>query len=160
MNRTTIKVTGISVGVALLYSLYHLLDRRKKDKKASDLIQHINQQLKPNTAGLQAEKAFDIFYLEDLQSKVDASLILLKTIMAQQFAKEIHSAWAWWGDDENKVYGVFRRLKDKAQVAQVAKAYQELYKVNLIDQLSDRLNKKEVGKVLQIVQALPDYRTF
>ncbi|GAK75611.1 hypothetical protein JCM19296_1203 [Nonlabens ulvanivorans] len=50
-------------------------------------------------------------------------------------------------------------MKDKVQVSQVAKAYQETYSKNLIDTLKDRFDKEEITIVLNIVKALPNYRT-
>ncbi|PHN01128.1 hypothetical protein [Flavilitoribacter nigricans] len=160
MNTKQIKIIGSITGIGLLISVYGNIVRRRKDKLASKLLQAINQRLNPTTAGLLAEKAFDIHYVEDLKDKVRNKLLLLKPDAAARYAADIHSSWSWLGDDENKVYAVFRNLKDKAQVSQVSGAYQTNYKANLIDELNDRLSTTEVKTVLQIVSTLPDYRTL
>ena len=50
-------------------------------------------------------------------------------------------------------------MKDKVQVSQVAKVYQDTYSKNLIDTLKDRFDKEEITIVLNIIKALPNYRT-
>ena len=93
---------------------------------------------------------------------VNREVLVLKTSTASRYADQIHKAWGSWyegGDDEEKVYGVFRKLKDKVQVSQVAKAYQETFSKNLIDTLKDRFDKSEITIVLNIIKALPNYRT-
>ncbi|MDN3492797.1 hypothetical protein [Winogradskyella bathintestinalis] len=93
---------------------------------------------------------------------VNREVLVLKTSTASRYADQIHKAWGSWyqgGDDEEQVYGVFRKMKDKVQVSQVAKAYQETYSKNLIDTLKDRFDKEEITIVLNIVKALPNYRT-
>lgn len=160
MNRKQTHLIGIVIGVGFAISSYSHILRKRKDKLAAKLLNTLNRKFNPATAGLGVEKAFDIYYIEGLKDQIKGNLLLLKSAAANRYAADIHSAWSWIDDDENKVYAVFRKLKDKAQVAQIAKAYQANHGSNLIDQLNDRLSKTEVGKVLQIVEALPDYRTI
>lgn len=160
MNRGQIKVVGGIIGIGLALSAYSHLLRKRKDKLATKLLNTLNRKFHPGTVGLKAEKAFDIYYIDHLKNNVKGSLLLLQPSAAAKYAADIHSAWSWINDDENKVYAVFRKLKDKAQVAQIARAYQANFAANLIDQLNDQLSKKEIGKVLQIVTSLPDYRTL
>lgn len=160
MNRKQTQLIGIVLGAGFAISSYSHILRKRKDRLAAKLLNMLNQKFNPDTAGLGAEKAFDIYYIESLKDQIRGNLLLLKSTAANRHAADIHSAWSWIDDNENKVYAVFRKLKDKAQVSQIAKAYQANYGANLIDQLNNRLNKKEIGKVLQIVGALPHYRTI
>lgn len=85
---------------------------------------------------------------------------MLTVASAKGFAKDIRDAWGVIDDDENKIYSVFRALKDQVQVSQVAFQYYvtSTDKINLIDDLKSRLSKEEVGQVLEIVKKLPAYR--
>lgn len=160
MNRRAIRTIGVITGVSLGASIYTNLNKKRKDKLARDLMREIAKVIQPTTVGLLSEQAFDIHFTDAVISQVSGKVITLKPEAAVNSAKEIRSAWSWFGDDELKVYGVFRNLKDKVQVSQVAKAYQSTYMENLIDKLHEKLDKKEIEKVLDIVRALPTYRTI
>lgn len=162
-QRLTLKIAFPLVGFFLTVSLYGHLRRKRKDAIASELLHEVTKLIKPATAGLLSEDAFDIHYADKVLSKVGGKVLQLKTSAASKFAQRIHSAWGAWyqgGDDEDKIYGVFRELKDKVQVAQVAAAYQQLYKENLIDKLHNKFTGSEVKKVLDIVKPLPSFRTL
>ena len=151
------------IGLVLTGALYGSVRRKRKDAIASQLLREVTRIVKPATSGLLSEDGFDVHYADKVLSKVSGRVITLKTSAASKLAQRIHGAWGAWyqgGDDEDKIYGVFRQLKDKVQVSQVAGAYQELYKKNLIDKLHDRFTKSEVQKVLDIVKPLPSYRTI
>jgi hypothetical protein len=126
------------------------------------LLTAIQAQIQPISSGLTSQNAFDIHFLNKVLQTVNREVLVLKTSTASRYADQIHKAWGSWyqgGDDEEQVYGVFRKMKDKVQVSQVAKAYQETYSKNLIDTLKDRFDKEEITIVLNIVKALPNYRT-
>ncbi|MEO9870352.1 MAG: hypothetical protein ABJQ69_03555 [Ekhidna sp.] len=162
MNRNTLKIAGTMAGIGLGISVYVVWDKKRKDKLASEILKQLTSLIKPFTSGLLSESAFDIHYKEAVLQKVNARVLTIRTDTAAKYADQIHQAWAgWWrgGDDENKVYAVFRKLKDKVQVSQVAKAYQDSFQVNLIDKLHERLDEKEIKKILAITRNLPGYRT-
>jgi hypothetical protein len=158
MNSNRLKILGVGTGLALGVAIYFRLRLNKKDQKAEKLLTAVQSQIKPDSIGIISENAFDIHYEEEVKKKIKADLILLKTETAIDYAKQIHSAWSFWGDDEDKVYSVFRALRDKVQVSQVARAYQSIYNINLVDKMKSKLSKSEIGKVLQIVAPLPKYR--
>ncbi|TGV03638.1 hypothetical protein [Flavivirga rizhaonensis] len=156
------KIAGSGVGLLLVGSTYFSLRKRKRDKIASALFKIIQTKMNPATNGLLSENAFDIHYLSKVLQKVNKEVLVLKTSTASKYADEINKAWGAWyqgGDDEDKVYGIFRKLKDKVQVSQVAKSYQDNHSKNLIDTLKDRFDAAEIKEVLKIVQQLPNYRT-
>ena len=156
------KIVGSGVGLLLVGSTYFSLRKRKRDKIASALFKTIQTKMNPATNGLRSENAFDIHYLSKVLQNVNKEVLVLKTSTASKYADQINKAWGAWyqgGDDENKVYGVFRKLKDKVQVSQVAKSYQDNHSKNLIDTLKDRFDTTEIKEVLKIVQQLPNYRT-
>lgn len=163
MNKQTgLKIAGGVVGLLLVVTVASHIRRRQKDKLAAELLREISKVVKPSTEGLLSENAFDIHYENEVLKKVSGKILVIKQEVAVKYAERIHSAWGAWyegGDDENKVYAVFRELKDKVAVSKVAKAYQNLYGENLIDKLYDKLDDNEIKIVLNIVKPLPAYRT-
>lgn len=158
----TYKIIGASVGSLLIGTTYFSVRKRSRDLRTSKLLSAIQAQIQPISSGLTSQNAFDIHFLNKVLQTVNREVLVLKTSTASRYADQIHKAWGSWyqgGDDEEQVYGVFRKMKDKVQVSQVAKAYQETYSKNLIDTLKDRFDKEEITIVLNIVKALPNYRT-
>ncbi len=158
----TYKIIGASVGTLFIGTTFLSLRKRSRDIRTSKLMTAIQAQIRPITNGLNSQNAFDIHFLNKVLQSVNREVLVLKTSTASRYADQIHKAWGSWyqgGDDEEQVYAVFRQLKDKVQVSQVAKAYQETYSKNLIDTLKDRFDKQEITIVLNIVKALPNYRT-
>ncbi|WP_272022837.1 MULTISPECIES: hypothetical protein [Flavobacteriaceae] len=158
----TYKIIGASVGTLFIGTTFFSLRKRSRDVRTSKLLTAIQAQIQPISSGLTSQNAFDIHFLNKVLQTVNREVLVLKTSTASRYADQIHKAWGSWyqgGDDEEQVYGVFRKMKDKVQVSQVAKAYQETYSKNLIDTLKDRFDKEEITIVLNIVKALPNYRT-
>ena len=158
----TYKIIGASVGTLFIGTTFFSMRKRGRDLRTSKLLTAIQAQIQPISSGLTSQNAFDIHFLSKVLQTVNREVLVLKTSTASRYADQIHKAWGSWyqgGDDEEKVYGVFRKMKDKVQVSQVAKAYQETYSKNLIDTLKDRFEKDEITIVLNIIKALPNYRT-
>lgn len=161
MNNIWLKITATGASMGLVSIVYANISGKQKNKLASELLRELTKVVKPATAGLVGEDAFDIDYVDEVLKNVRGRVITLKKETATKFAERIHNAWGAWyvgGDDESKVYSVFRELKDKVQVSQVTKAYQDEHKINLIDKLNERFDDAEVKKVLDIVKPLPAYR--
>ena len=164
MNSTQqryLKITGITLVPLLIVTGYLSAKNRKQNRLASALLKALQTKLHPTTLGLDSELGFDAGFAEKVLSSVSGRVLVLKKEIAAQYAKQIHEAFAPWylgGDDEDMIYGVLRNLKDKVQVSQVAKAYQDDYGINLKEQLKNRFDKEEIKKVLRIVNPLPKYR--
>jgi hypothetical protein len=156
IRKRTLKIAGAIATAGFGITAYLIFDQRRKDALASSLWQELNKLLNPST-GLASEVAFDVNYVDETARKVKG-LIFIKANAALSYAKTIKSAWGLLNDDENKVYSVFRNLKDKVQVSQVAKAYAAEHKINLIEELKDRLSDSELTTIITIVRALPPYR--
>lgn len=156
------KIAGAGVATLLAGSTYLYIWQKNRDKRTSTLLVEIQTKLRPASNGLSAENALDIHYLSKVLQSINKEVLVLKAGTAAKYADQIHKSWGSWyqgGDDEAKVYGVFRKMKDKVQVSQVAKAYQDNHSGNLIDVLKDRFDNREIKIVLNIIQALPNYRT-
>ncbi len=161
-GKQALLVTGIVTASGCVLSLYISLRRKAQDRLATELVREITRQLQPATAGLLSEQAFDVGYTDLVLRGTREKVLTLKPEVARAYADRIHAAWgSWWsgGDDEQKVYSVFRELKDKVQVSQVAQAYLRNQGTHLMDKLNERLDKEEIRTVLGIVRPLPGFRT-
>lgn len=163
MNRQLIyKISGGAVGLLIVGSTFLSIRQRKRDQKTSKLLTQIKKQLATTANNLDAENAFDIYYLTKVLQNVNGQVIAMSKSSATSYAKQINKAWGAWyegGDDEDAVYAIFRKLKDKVQVSQVAKAYQSTYSKNLIDTIKNRLSEDEIKIILNIIAQIPNYRT-
>lgn len=125
--------------------------KKGRSRKASRFLAELERVLIPAKA-LNSTPALNIRHWKS------ASGERLSAKAAQEHAKTIQSAWGTWywpNDDEDKVYGVFRAIQNQAQVSQVADAYYQLSKVNLMDELRSRLDSDELKRVLSIINTLP-----
>lgn len=149
------------VGIVFVGTSYIAWRNRKRDKLSNALLSSLTRKLHPDTKGLASESALDARYVDQVLQGISASIVVLKKSTATIYANQIHQAFKPWylgGDDEEAVYAIFRRLKDKVQVSQVAKAYGRAYNIALKDQLKDRFSNDEIKTVLSIIGKLPKYR--
>lgn len=164
MRLTKAHKIGISSAVGLLVVTigYVSIRAKQRDGRYTVILQAISNILTDLEGGLDTTKAFDLQYKARVLQSVSQTVITLKKQTATWYASQIYDALTPWylNDDEEKIYGVFRSLKDKVQVSQLANAYQEEYASNLIDLLKDRLSTSEVKIIMGIVAKLPPYRTL
>jgi len=97
--------------------------------------------------------------------------LLLKSDVANKYAKQIYDAFGFFGDDEAVIFGVFRALKTQSQVAWLSKAFKEKYKTDLLTFLqkgsfssqvyrpvSSGLNAQEMTQIINIIKSKPKYK--
>jgi hypothetical protein len=162
MKQNLLIISGVGVIGLIVASVVIGNRNRKRERLTSKLLIKLNARIEPVSSGIGSQNAFDTNYLEKVLQKVNGQVLALKESTASYYAKQIKNAFGAWyqgGDDEDKVYSVFRQLKDKVQVSQVAKAYQDDESKNLIDVLRYRFGKDEIKIVLDIVNSKPNYRT-
>ena len=58
-------------------------------------------------------------------------------------------------DDEQKIYGAFRSIRFRSQVASIVTAYQTLYKKDLLTTLKQRLSQNEMNEIVNIIETKP-----
>jgi len=157
------KIVAISTASMFVLTIgYFSIRARKRDERSAAFLQGITAHLKQSDDSFQVEGAFDPKYVDRVVQQVRDTIISLKKEAALDYASQLHSAWKPWylgGDDEALAYSVFRQLKDKVQLAQLAAAYQQSYQQSLIETLKERLDKKEINTIMGIIQPLPPYRT-
>lgn len=157
-TKAKLQITAVSAGVILAGSLVVTSQNRKKNHQAALFFSELERNIAPASIGIVESNAFDIYYWQKVAATLKKPYYMLKAAAAESYAKDIHDSWGVINDDEDKIYGVFRALKDHVQVSQVAHRYYFKQNVNLIDDLRARLSKDEVGEVLKIVNKLPAYR--
>lgn len=150
-----VSIAGVWMGVSVFNN-----KRKKRDQRAIAFFSELQRDIAPDSVGLIESNAFDIRYWENVGKKVKKPLYMLTVSSAKAYAKDIRDSWGIFDDDEDKIKGVLRALKDQVQVSQVAFQYYQASteKINLIDDLKSRLSTNEVGAVLEIVKKLPPYR--
>lgn len=158
-TKTKLQITGGVCVLLLAGSIALNVRQKRRDRDSALFFSELERNISPGTVGLIESKAFDMYYWQNLGKTLKKSYFLLKAKDAQDAAKTIDSAWGYVDDDEDKIYGVFRALKDHVAVSQVSYQYYQKKKINLIDDLRARLSKDEVGEVLKIVNRMPPYRT-
>ena len=151
-----------ALGLLVISIGYASVRAKQRDKRYAVILQAISGVLADIEGGLDSTKAFDLEYKAKVLQAVSQTVITLKKQAATGYANQINNALTPWylNDDEETIYAVFRSLKDKVQVSQLAISYQEEYGNNLIDVLKDRLSVSEVKIIMGIVAKLPPYRTL
>lgn len=157
-TKSKLKIAAGVATVMLAGSIYMGVRNRKRDHMAALFFSELERFIAPGSVGLVESDAFNINYWQNLGKTLKKSYLMLKMAAADGYAKDIDGSWGVFDDDEDKIYGVFRALKDHVQVSQVSDRYYKKKKINLIDDMRSRLAKDEVGEVLKIVNKLPPYR--
>ena len=161
MTTTKLQIAGVTTAFILTIVIYFNIRNRNRDKLATGFIKTLEKHLNISGGTLDAELAFNVNYLDRIKSDFPSSQRIIRLLpdVARRKAYKIKNAWGW-NDDEEAVYSVFRGLKDKVQVSDIAKQYIVIDGgISLLDKLKERLNTKERKIVLDIVSALPKYST-
>ncbi|PIZ51346.1 hypothetical protein COY27_03890 [Candidatus Woesearchaeota archaeon CG_4_10_14_0_2_um_filter_33_13] len=160
MNKRKIAIyTSISiVGIAASYFVY------TKIRNANE-IKFIHKEL-DGAGGYGTIKDFaKVFegtnYINGLKAKYP-NLILLRNEYITEARTKLNKAISGIGTDTDTVKAVFRNLKDKVQIAQIADSYQRNYNTNLLDAIMDEYSFREgssdANELLNIMKSKLDYR--
>ena len=68
------------------------------------------------------------------------------------WAKQIHDSFGWFNDDEEEIYSVFRAMNNKLTISQVSDAYTQLYSSDLLGDLKQYLNERELSFLWNIIK--------
>ena len=166
MNKTRLNnglvITGGVLGTLLLGTTYYHFNRKQQDKIASLLLQELTKTLNLSTKGLIGEIALDPHFHQEVFKKVSKTVVRMSKKQASELADKIYNAFDAWfvGSKEKKiVLGVLRNLKDKVRVSQVALAYEDNKYGSLRDALQENFDEAEIKTVMDMLRALPSYRT-
>lgn len=90
-------------------------------------------------------------------STLPGGALLLTQAGAAAYVDDLWDATGFFNDDEDKIFGVFRAMKTKSQVAALAKRFNQLKSKDLYSYLSEYLNESELLKVKGIIDQKPTY---
>jgi hypothetical protein len=91
---------------------------------------------------------------------------ILTAEAADSYAKQIYDAINWYGDDEEKIFAVFRSMPTQSCVSYLAMTFRDKYGKDILSFLrggswyqpgADGLSDAELDKVNSIVLSLPKY---
>jgi len=111
-----------------------------------------------NQQNLQQLEVANYWNYNDFLSKIPAGALLLTQSGATAYVNDLWDATGMFNDDEEKIYGVFRAMKTKSQVAALAKRFNQLKAKDLYGYLNDYLDDSELLRVKQIIDSKPLYR--
>lgn len=80
---------------------------------------------------------------------------VLTKVGSEFYAKQINNALGLFNDDEQAIFGVFRQIRFKSQVASIVTAYFNLYKKDLLTTLKSKLSESELAEVINIIETKP-----
>ena len=160
MNKRKIAIyTSLSiVGIAASYFAYTKIRNAKE-------IKFIHKEL-DGAGGYGTIKDFakvfeGLNYINSLKS-THPNIILLQNDPITDFRVKLNKAISGIGTDADAVKAVFRNLKDKVQIAQIADSYQRNYNANLLDAIMDEFSFREgsanSNELLEIIKSKPDFR--
>jgi hypothetical protein len=70
-------------------------------------------------------------------------------------ADGIYDSLNWYGDDEERIYAIFRDLNFQTQVAAIVDQYKIRHKADLLNTLKSSFSTSELNEVLKIVNQKP-----
>jgi len=155
------KILIIASSTLVASGIGYLLYTKARNKKEIAKIHNILDADKNRFGSV--EDYADIFtgdkYVRDLQSKYN-NLLLLKPTFITRYRADLDKAMAYWGTDEDAIKDVFRKLKDRVQVAQVSASYQKHYGKSLLDSLKSEMDEGDapMRDLQQIVMDMPAFR--
>lgn len=143
INYNLLIVAGLLVGGYLAFNKF--FGKSKEDKEAEKNLEE--QEKKHNIwAGVASLKA---------TIKPTQKIYLLNATDANIIAKKIDDAWGTFNDDEEAVFGVFRKLRYQTQVASIVDAYKTLFNEDLLSKLYTKLSDSEYNQVINIIATKP-----
>lgn len=98
-------------------------------------------------------------YINEMKS-AHRNLIMLKNDYVTAFRTALNNALSGAGTNEDAIRDVFRKLKDRVQIAQVSASYQKAHGENLLDALKGDMDvdSSEMKELLDIMINKPAYR--
>ena len=80
---------------------------------------------------------------------------LLKQATAAAYGAAIYNAVHFFKNDRDAVYTTFKRLRYKAQVAQLAEKFVQEYNTDLVTYLKSFMDEQQQSRIINLVKDLP-----
>jgi len=140
----------IKAGVSLagLFIVYKIL------QKTGVLPSKESNQAAQNLQALESSNYWN--YTEFLNSAPPGTLLLTQS-GAAAYVDTLWDATGWFNDNEEEIYGVFRRMKTQSQIAALAKRFNEMKAQDLFLYLKNYLNEEELLTIKSLIDQKPKY---
>lgn len=146
LDPNVILKTGVTV--AGLFIVYKLLQK-------FGIVQ--TQEGKQEQQNLIEFEASNVWDYNKFLLNLPVGALLLTSSGAAAYVNDLWNATGYFNDDEQAIYGVFRAMKTKSQIAALAKRFNQLKGKDLYGYLAEYLNDSELLKVKAIVDQKPNY---
>lgn len=138
------------ISIIVLWIVYQLMKKvglisdqvtRKKDKTIAANVQSIEQ--------------IPFWNPSLYQNSNYGYAVLMPNDTIKSWAKDIHDSFGWFNDDEEQVYNVFRKLTNQIILSQLSDAYSKLYSSDLLGDLKNYFDDKELSYLYTIISNKP-----
>ena len=147
---------GLATAVIFLGAFTINRRKKKRDRAAVSFFGELERKISPESAGIEQSDAFDMNYFRKIYGENNGNIHLLTQKEGLKYAKQIKDAVGILWDSDHVVTSVFRSLKSKVEVSQVAFWYWKENDLHLIDALQYDF-KNILPEVMKIVTSLPTY---
>ena len=157
MASKALKYAGVTIGLLLVASVGASVRAAGRDRRAGDFRKLLRETIVAGSVGGLANTAFNPHYRKSLTAQRGKVLRSLPQKKAEDYADEINGALKWYNDDEDAIHAVFAKLTNKLKVSQVAAAFLDRHKAELLPKLIDRLSDAEFTRIKNRIKSLPDH---
>ena len=140
---------GLLIGVFILF--------KKVGSAGSGLLNIFGKNTEEENQQLSELKEANYWNFQAFLNDAPAGALLLTMSYSLDLVNQLWDATGYFNDDEQSIYGVFRSLKTKSQVAFLAKRFFELKQQDLYSYLENYLNDSELLNVKGIIDSKPMY---
>lgn len=148
-NNDTMKWVVIIGGGLLFYDKIFGKSKEEKQSEAEQSkIEDAPQAKNPTLENYKVEKKAPKGYV---YIRKNAARIL------SQSAKDIKASFGVFNDDETKIVNAMKRAVTKPEINLLSRLYSALYKRDLMYDLKDNLNSKELLPIYKYINSLPEY---
>ena len=140
---------GLLIGVFILF--------KKVGSAGSGLLNIFGKNTEEENQQLTELKEANYWNFQAFLNDAPAGALLLTMSYSLDLVNQLWDATGYFNDDEQSIYGVFRSLKTKSQVAFLAKRFFELKQQDLYSYLENYLNDSELLNVKGIIDSKPMY---
>lgn len=140
---------GLLIGVFILF--------KKVGSAGSGLLNIFGKNTEEENQQLSELKEANYWNFQAFLNDAPAGALLLTMSYSLDLVNQLWDATGYFNDDEQAIYGVFRSLKTRSQVAFLAKRFFELKQQDLYSYLENYLNDSELLNVKGIIDSKPMY---
>lgn len=85
------------------------------------------------------------------------AIYLMPMSRAQTLARQVEQSWGYFNDDEAQIVDALRQASSQVQISQIAGAYSQLFKEDLLSTLKGGLSDSEMKQIWDILKVKRKY---